>query len=163
MEGFKKIGKIILNIITVIVIIAIIFAVYNFVQLKCFNKKYANFFGYTILEVSTGSMAETINIYDIIVVKLTKDVNVNDIITFEQDDVLITHRIIEMKENEIITKGDANNTKDRSIKNRDIIGKVVFIGRRLGIWIKVIAEPKVFISMLITIVLITKVFSKENK
>ena len=58
-------------------------------------------FGYTALEVVTGSMSGTIEIGDLVIVELTKDINVGDIIVYGQDDNLITHRVIEINEENI--------------------------------------------------------------
>ena len=93
---FEKIAHIILNIIIAIVFLIVIIVGYNYIQIQLMNKDYANFFGYTVFEVKTGSMAKTLNVYDVILVKITKDVKENDIITFKKDDELITHRIMEI-------------------------------------------------------------------
>lgn len=151
---FEKIAHIILNIIIALVFLVVIIVGYNYVQLQIMNKDYTNFFGYTVFEVSTGSMAKTLNIYDIILVQITKDVKVGDIITFKQDDALITHRIMEINGDELITKGDANNTEDKAITKDAIIGKVISVYPKLGIWTKVFTEPNVLICAFITLILI---------
>ena len=151
---FEKIAHIILNIIITIVFLLVIIVGYNYVTLKIMNKDYTNFFGYTVFEVSTGSMAKTLNIYDVILIKITKDVEVGDIITFKQEGEIITHRIMEKNDEEIITKGDANNTEDKAISKDAVIGKVISVYPHLGIWAKVFTEPSVLISVFITLVLI---------
>ena len=70
----------ILNILLFIVSILIIIGVYYIVQIKVFQNDYSNLFGYTFFEVATGSMSSTIEIGDIVVVKITKEVNKNDIL-----------------------------------------------------------------------------------
>ena len=99
---FEKIAQMLLNIIIVIIFVAVLIVGYNFIQLQILHKDYTNFFGYTIFEVSTGSMAKTLNIYDIIVVKITNEVGIDDIITFKQDGDLITHRIMEINGDTLI-------------------------------------------------------------
>lgn len=159
---FEKIAHIILNIIIAIVFLIVIIVGYNYIQIQLMNKDYANFFGYTVFEVKTGSMAKTLNVYDVILVKITKDVKENDIITFKKDDELITHRIMEIDGEEIITKGDANNTEDEKITKEAVIGKVVSIFPRVGIWAKVFTEPNVLISIFITLILIGLAISKDK-
>ena len=69
----KKLSKIlgyILNILIILVTIIIILAIYYFIQIKVFNKTYANIFGYTFFEVATGSMEPTIDVGDLIIVKI---------------------------------------------------------------------------------------------
>ena len=59
------------------------------------KKDYVNVFGYTYFVVATGSMSGTIEVDDIIFVKITKSVKINDIITFKnKDGDIITHRLI---------------------------------------------------------------------
>ena len=73
-------------------------------------------------------MAPTITTNDLIVVKVTKNVGVDDVITFEDGDILVTHRIIDKTAQGFITKGDANNIVDDEIIVNDIVGKVVYSG-----------------------------------
>lgn len=96
----KIIGTIIeyiLNILLVIVAILIILGVYYVYQIKIAKNDYANLFGYTFFEVATGSMSGTIEIGDIVIVNITKDVNENDIIVYKDGDNFITHRLVEKK------------------------------------------------------------------
>lgn len=160
---FEKIAHIILNFIIVIVFIMVLVVGYNYFQLQVLNKDYSNFFGYTVFEVSTGSMAKTLEIYDVILVQITKDVKENDIITFKRDGELITHRIMHINGDNLITKGDANNTEDEEITKDAVIGKVISVYPRLGIWAKVFSEPSVLISIFITLILIGLAISKEDK
>ena len=162
MNFFKKIMKIIFNAVLVFVIGLVIIAAYNIFQLNILNKKYPDFLGYTIFEIETGSMADTIQINDVILVKITKEVEQNDIITFEYNEDIITHRIINKTEEGLITKGDANNSTDKPITIDNVIGKVIKIIPRLGIWKKVLSEPKVIASIVITLVLFGAFFTNED-
>ena len=127
------------------------------------NNKYINIFGYTIIQVATGSMTPTLKVKDIVIVKITKEINNNEIITYEENNVLITHRAIEVTEKNILTKGDANNSIDKPITKENVIGKVVFIIPKIGIWKKVLTTPKVIISGTITICLIYCVSISKDK
>jgi len=160
----KKIAEIITNILIIIVIIAIFFALYGIYQLKILNKTHINYFGYTFFEVVSGSMEPTINTYDLIIVKLDKNVGENDIVTFYSDNTFITHRIIQYKSDDrILTKGDANNTSDKYISKDMIIGKVVHTVRGFGAIKRSITEPKVLISIFLTILLFSLSFSINTK
>lgn len=158
----EKIIHVILNIVISFIFLLVIVVGYNYMQLQIMHKDYANFFGYTVFEVSTGSMAKTINVYDVILVKITKDVNENDIVTYKNEDELITHRIMEINGDKIITKGDANNTEDKEITKDAIIGKVISVYPRVGIWAKVFSEPNVLICVFITLILIGIAISKDK-
>lgn len=148
---------------TIILIIILAILVFCYAQLKIFNKDYINFCGYTIFQVITGSMSNTINPQDIVIVKLTDDVKTHDIITFRVGDDFVTHRIIGNEEDKIITRGDANNSQDAPITKDQIVGKVVFIISNVAIWINVIKEPVVIAAIIISIIVIKLLFFKENK
>ena len=56
-----------------------------------------------------------------------------DIITFHNEDTVVTHRVVKKEEGTFITKGDANKTADPvSVKESQIIGRVVFSLPYLG-------------------------------
>lgn len=160
MKALKKIVEIITDFLMMIVIIAIFFALYGLFQLKIQNKPYINYFGYTFFEVVSGSMAPTINTYDLIIVKVDNNVAKNDIVTFYMDNNFITHRIIDyINDKKILTKGDANNATDKYIKKDMIIGKVIYNVPKFGIFKRVLTSPKVIISIFTTVILFTLAFS----
>lgn len=150
-------------IFTTILIIILVILLFCYAQLKVFNNDYINFCGYTIFQVITGSMSDTINPQDIVVVKLTKDVKTNDIITFRVGNDFVTHRMIGLENEKIITRGDANNSQDAPITKDVIIGKVVFIINNVAIWMNVIKEPIVILGIIVTIITIKIMFFKDTK
>lgn len=151
------------TIFTIVLLIILIILLSCYAQLKVFHKDYINFCGYTIFQVITGSMSNTINPQDIVIVKLTDDVKTNDIITFRVGKDFVTHRMIGTEGDKIITRGDANNSQDAPITREVIIGKVVFIINNVAIWIKVIKEPIVIAAIIISIIVIKIIFFKETK
>lgn len=151
MKIFKNI---ILNLIIIFLTIVVICAASAFIQLNILNKDYFDIFGYTLFKVNTGSMLPTIQIGDIIIVKLTDNIQKDDIITYYEDNKFITHRVIEFVEDEVITKGDNNNTQDKPISKNNIIGKVSLIINNVNTWKKVFSDIRVIIPITITIALI---------
>lgn len=81
-----------------------------------------------IYEIKTGSMENGIHAGDYILIVKKKDYKVGDIVTYRKDEYHVTHRIIEKKDNKVITKGDANNVRDDEIEVSSIVGKVMYIG-----------------------------------
>lgn len=134
-------------------ILVIIFSLYYIVQIKFKNKILVNFFGYTILEVKSGSMEKELLVSDIILIKLIEGENkkekikVDDIITFRQENHLVTHRVLELNEDDLITKGDANNVADRPINYPSIEGKYIKTFINKNILKQVVLEKKVFIPL----------------
>ena len=91
---FRWLIGIILNILIVLVTIFIIIGIYYLFQIKILNKGYANLFGYTFFQVATGSMSDTIEIGDVIIVRITKEIEENYIIVYKEEENYITHRLI---------------------------------------------------------------------
>ena len=102
--------------------------IYTFIVTDIMKKDYANVFGYTYFVVATGSMSGTIEVNDVVIVKLGKDVNVNDVITYQgEQGEFITHRVVKKIGNQIITQGDVNNTEDDPITKDDVVGTVKLV------------------------------------
>ena len=157
----KIVGKIV-NILIVLVIIAIIICAYSVFSIKVLNKGYVNFFGYSIFEVATGSMKDEIDIGDAVLVKINEDYDVGDIVTYQSGNDYITHRVISKTDGYVITKGDANNVNDNPIDGSLVLGKVVKIMPKVGIWKKVILTPKVIILILLTLFVFSILFSYDG-
>lgn len=151
----NKISGIFLNILIIIVTLLIIIGIYYLVQIKILNNSYANIFGFTFFEVATGSMADTIQIGDAVIIKITNDVKENDIIVYKEENNFITHRLIEKDEDgKLVTKGDANNSEDKPIESSQVLGKVIYIIPKLGTLRKAILSPQVLILITTLIILL---------
>lgn len=184
----KKILKVISKTFsyTLIVILMVIssFLVIYVASGKIAEKKGENppFGLYTII---SPSMSPNIKVYDVVFVKKidTKDLKVNDVITFYSTNSFfgntpITHRIIELLEVPDIgtiyrVKGDANQNPDNEkVYPSNIIGKVVFKIPQLGKvqfflasksgWLIAILIPAIFI-ILYDIFKLIKLIKIKNK
>ena len=125
--------------------------------------------GYAVFQVATGSMSGEMEVKDIIIARVLnedkkQELKVDDIVVFQEADNLITHRIIEIEEDKIITKGDSNNTEDAPIKRENVIAKVVKTVHKIAIWEKVFTTPEVYISIIVTVTLfgVTFAYSKTK-
>ena len=117
--------------------------VYTFIMTDILKRDYANVFGYTYFVVATGSMSGTIEVNDVVIVKLGEEVELNDIITYQgEQGEFITHRVVKKIGNQIITQGDVNNTEDEPITTDDVVGVV-----------KLVISPS-FVLKLIAVILI---------
>ncbi len=153
MKKRKIISKLLTALLVIFTFSIMSMAIYNFVSIKILNKDYPNIFGYTFFEIISGSMSPTIEKGDMILVKLDTNYKVGDIVSYKENDSIITHRIVEKKGNSYITKGDANNTVDNPINESQIIGKTVKTISKAFIFAKVFTTPKVTIMCFITITL----------
>ena len=144
---------VVLDVLICIVSIIIIIGIYYIFQIKILKNEYANILGYSFFEVATGSMSPTIEIGDVVVVKIVKEVNKDDIIVYKEGPNFITHRLIKKEDDKLIAKGDANNSEDKPIQMEQILGKVEKIIPKIGIWKKVLLQPEV-IGLIISVIVI---------
>ena len=146
--------KIVYYFFTILVVFVIIFNL-----LSIFN---LSFFGYRVFKVGSGSMRPYLNVGDVIIVKKEKKYNVNDIITYSLSKKdYVTHRIIFMDSEKIVTKGDNNNVNDKPINYDNVVGKVAY---RLRIIPLFLSNPIMWILLfLIGIVLVFLIPQKEKK
>ena len=159
----EKVANIGLNILIFIFGIVLLISIYNNIQVKLLGNDYSSFFGYSVFEVQTGSMGEAVEPGDWIVVKYSKNIKLDDIITFKQDGEFITHRVIEAYQGTYVTKGDANDAKDDPITQEQIVGKVVKVLPAFGIFKKTIFNPYVLVAIIITVYLVTLTIKKNKK
>ena len=94
-------------------------------------------FGIRSYVVVTGSMKPALPVGSMVFTAPKNVYEVGNIITFKRGNIAITHRIYDIKDGKIITKGDANNAPDSQVVLKsDIIGRdvavVPFIGRFTG-------------------------------
>ena len=160
---FYNVLKVISNILMILLGIIFLIVLYTFINLKILNHKYVSIFSYTLFQIASNSMAPEITTDDLILVKVTKDVQKGDVITFIDGDNLITHRVVEVNGPAYITKGDANNSNDKTVLESQIVGKVVKILPNLGVWYKVITTPKIIVLICITLFLFSLAFSYTGK
>ena len=163
MSHLRKITKVLVNIFTWILLLILVLVIYGKLIATFKNNKYPNYFGYTFFEVASGSMQPTLKINDVILVKIgNKNLNKGDIIAFQSDDAIITHRILFIDDSIITVKGDNNNVVDKPIVVDQVIGKIIRVFPKLGIWKKVISEPKILLGIFITLLLFNIALSYDG-
>jgi signal peptidase I len=85
------------------------------------------------LTVISYSMYPSLNRGDLILVRGTtlEEIEVGTVVVFRHEKGLAVHRVVEIKGNKIVTKGDANPEEDDPITYDDIVGRVPAIGDSL--------------------------------
>lgn len=99
--------------------------------------------------IATGSMEPMIMPGDVILVKRIDDINSlkkDDVIQFRRDDILISHRIIEIKDEKegrsFRTKGDNNSAPDGDyVKPEQIKGRIIYTVPKIG-WPTLLIKSK---------------------
>lgn len=135
--------------------------------------------------IVTGSMEPLIKVQDAVIIKRAEveDIKVGDVVTYRSTDpsfygILITHRVINIEDSNnekiFITKGDHNNTIDRTpVKFNQIQGKVVMRVPKIGYikyflieyygWIIAVLVPSVAIISYDIVKLFKNVKNKQEE
>ena len=118
-------------------------------------------FGIYMFHIVSESMEPTFYKNDLAIVKScnTEELKVGDIITFKQEDRVISHRISEIVkekgEEQFVTKGDNNEVADiEPVDAQNIYGKVVFVIPKIGKIVNYIQNVRGFINICILIIMI---------
>ena len=114
-----------------------------------------------MFNIVSESMEPTFYKDDLAVVRScnVEELKKGDIITFKQEDRIISHRISEITEKKgeikFITKGDNNEVEDlKPVDMQNIYGKVVFVIPKIGRIVNYIQNVSGFINVCILIVII---------
>ncbi|MEM1526382.1 MAG: signal peptidase I [Ignisphaera sp.] len=91
------------------------------------------------LVIISGSMRPLYDVGDIVFVKVGEQVKLNDVVAYKlSNGLVVVHRIIEVRYQGYILKGDANPDPDPYIvKKEQIIGKIIGAIPRIG-WIAIV-------------------------
>lgn len=114
MKTIKFIGT------TLVVIVVSIFAVIAGISFFSAPDS-SGLFGYKGYTVVSGSMEPKIAVGDFIIVETDpyEEVEIKDVVTFEYNSEIVTHRVVDKTEEGLVTKGDANNIQDQGFVTED--------------------------------------------
>lgn len=123
-----------------------------------------NIVGYRAYTVLSGSMEPTYYPGDLVIVKNKNRAKLEekDIITFIDDNEIVTHRIIEKTTEGYKTKGDNNDVEDSKIlKDSDIVGEVSFKIPKAGYAVQFLAKPGVVAIELILLGVFVLLYNRD--
>ncbi len=161
-----------ISIIIIVILLPILFVNSVIIINSIMNPdKIPSFFGWKPFIVLSGSMESEIFPGDLAIVKDvgTKELKVNDVIAFRSEDIVVTHRIVEIKnENGAIkykTKGDNNNSQDvGDVLPEQVEGLYKFKISKMGNLAMFMQTPTGIISCLsIPLLLLVLLHMKEIK
>ena len=98
-------------------------------------------FGVGSAVVLSGSMEPEISVGDLLIIAEQNSYEVGDVVVFQDGNIAVTHRIVFISEDEVITRGDANNTDDAPIAPEHIMGEVVCVIPLVGYLANMIKTP----------------------
>lgn len=124
------------------------------------------FFDYQLKTVVSGSMEPKISTGSLIVIVPTQSFEVGDIVTFKKGNALVTHRVVSISGNKLITAGDANDSPDRDpVEKSKVVGGLFIAIPLLGYFIEFIQTPfglTIFIFIGLLIILLEDFFEKDE-
>ena len=121
-------------------------------------------FGVGMTVVLSGSMEPELSVGDLLIVIPSDEYKVDDVVVFQDGRTGVVHRIIEIEGEDVITRGDANNTEDAPIKYSQIKGRVVFAIPAIGYLVNIIKTPFGTVALLIIAILLMEgSFDREKK
>ncbi len=120
-------------------------------------------FGYGVSVVLSGSMEPELMINDVVIIKETTDVKENDIVVFQENNMMIIHRIIQTDEKTITTKGDANNVEDAPISKNSVKGIMIAKIPKVGSIVQILKQPFVVAMILAAAFVLTEMSYRKEK
>lgn len=124
------------------------------------SSNYQIFGRYRSFLIQSGSMEPAIMTGDIIVTNSQRSYLINDVVAFNTENRIVTHRLISTEDKDgntkFSTKGDANRSQDSDIIDQaQIIGKVTLVIPKLGY---LVAFSKSLPGFIILILIPTAIF-----
>ena len=160
----KKIKKICRIVLIVFVSLVVGFNLYTWNAQSLMGNALPMPFGYGAAVVLTGSMEPTIGTSDLIIVAERPVYAVDDIVVYQSGKMLVVHRILEIADGIVTTKGDANNAPDAPVELSAVKGKVVTVIPGVGAVAKILKTPAATAVLVIgAVVLMVASFRKEKK
>ena len=120
-------------------------------------------FGFGAAIVLSGSMEPALKVNDVIVVHQTQDYQVGDIVVYQSGHVLVSHRIVQIDGETVVTQGDANNTSDDPIRVSDIKGVVAARIPAAGIFVYALRKPVLIVVVFLCILLFSRLSFRREK
>ncbi len=142
MRPLKAIIRVFSILVTVVLAFLLACSIYTAVARYVFGQKHPSVFGWSSAVVITGSMDPEIKVNDLVIIHRQSEYSVRDVITFYSGSSVVTHRIIEDTPDGFVTKGDANNVRDREpVPHDKVIGKVVRTVPGFGLFVDFVGSP----------------------
>ena len=120
-------------------------------------------FGYGAAVVLSGSMEPAISTGDLIIVKETTDFAVDDVVVYQDGNMLVTHRIIAIDGTAVTTQGDANNVADSAVDITALKGTVIATLPGVGNIVGFLKTPAGIISIIALTVFTTESSFRKEK
>ncbi len=113
--------------------------------------------------VLSGSMEPTLSVNDLVLVHAQEAYEIGDVVVYQAGSSLIIHRIIEIRDEGFVTKGDANNTDDGVISPEAVKGRMILHIPYIGIAVHFLQSlPGAVLVIAFAAFLVNRSWSKER-
>ena len=120
-------------------------------------------FGVGFSVVLSGSMEPTLSVDDLVIVRAAEHYEVGDVVVYQSGQSLVIHRIVEIDDTAVVTKGDANNIEDSPVAVTEIKGRMVGVIPGVGRAVHFLQSPLGIILILaLAVFLLNRSWSKEK-
>lgn len=120
-------------------------------------------FGWGTAVVMSGSMEPTLSVNDLVVIRQADSYEIGDIIVYQSGNSLVIHRIVDIRDEMITARGDANNVADEPISEIYVKGQLAFMLPYVGGLLRIIKSlPGTILLLGAAILLLEKSWRKEK-
>jgi signal peptidase len=154
---FRKLFKVLRAVFITLMALILAVNVYLLATKLILKRDLLKLFGFAQIIVVSGSMQPAIGVGDMLIVKEQSSYQVSDIITYHSNQNLITHRVVDVKNDVLTTRGDANNVADDPVPLSAVEGKVVFLIPGAGNLILFLKSPLGILLMLALLFLMIEI------
>ena len=124
----KRIGKFFLHLgIYIGIVVAVLFGLPRFLSWYLVTP-------YPMAAITSGSMWPALRQGDLVLIEGVKkeDLQVGDIVVWQNPQGFTIHRIVKLNQDTVVTKGDANFTSDVPVNYDEVVGRTVkILGRNI--------------------------------
>lgn len=152
-----KVRQIIQIFATIFVFLVVLLAILNFSS----DPKRPSLFGYRGYTVISSSMAPTLQVGDYLLVEETpfSQLAKNDVISFQNNQAIVTHRIVEQTTDaSFITRGDANSVDDLLLVTEQVYLGQMFLRIPLLGYLMIWMQNPLFFSVILAFVAVRFVY-----
>lgn len=105
-------------------------------------------FGYGASVVLSGSMEPTLSVGDLLIIHTQEDYSPGEIVVYQSGSMPVVHRIMDITEETVTTRGDANNVNDEPFPITAIKGEVIAVIPAIGYLVWALKSPVAIVIML---------------
>lgn len=161
----KRVGSIIFRIVLIIIAgLTVGVGVFSWNAAGLVGNQLPMPFGFGISVVMSPSMEPVLYTNDLIFVTEQDSYELDDIVVYQDGNMLVIHRIVNIDGDTVITKGDANNVSDNPISMEDVKAKLSFKIPFIGLIVKYVKTvPGTLIVLALAIFLLYRSRRKERE